>query len=255
MVATLAYGAGSQSGSRRFHLRMAVVFVLIAFGGFTPTYWAPLAAGRFHAPPIAHIHGLLLFSWTVFYLAQTAWVASGRVATHRAWGLAGISLFSVLICSIIVLKITMMRLDDAHGFGDATRRFAAVVFCSLPVMIALFVTAIANVRNPDTHRRLMYVLMCGLMIPALARVFITYLAPPGALDGGPPPPFVAVPPAVVSSMLVGVAIVHDWRTRGRPHAAYLYGGLAMFLINVVAVFVARTATWMNIAGMLQALGG
>src|SRR5438876_6772890 len=47
---------------------MAGVFVLMAFGGFTPTYWARVASGTFHGPPILHIHGALLFSWTLFYI-------------------------------------------------------------------------------------------------------------------------------------------------------------------------------------------
>ena len=55
-----------------------MVFVLISFGGFTPSYWAPVFSGTFHMPPIAHIHGILLFSWALFYLAQTAWVAAAR---------------------------------------------------------------------------------------------------------------------------------------------------------------------------------
>ncbi len=168
-----------RSDARRFHLLMAGVFVLIAFGGFIPSYWLRLAGGNYHPPPITHIHGILQFSWTLFYLLQTAWVATGRTPRHRAWGLAGISLFSVLICSIIILKITNIRLDDARGFGDASRRFSAVTFCALPVMIGLFALAIANVRKPDIHKRLMYVLMTGLMIPAIARVFLAVLAPPG----------------------------------------------------------------------------
>src|SRR5207237_7011916 len=96
-------------------------FVLIAFGGFTPTYWARVASGTFHGPPILHIHGALLFSWTLFYLMQTAWIASGHTPTHRAWGLAGIGLFSVMMCSIVVAQITVVRLADAHGYGDAGR--------------------------------------------------------------------------------------------------------------------------------------
>ena len=75
MNALVADGDGVQFDTRRFHLRMAVVFVLIAFGGFTPSYFAPVLSGTFHMPPIAHIHGILLFSWALFYLAQTAWVA------------------------------------------------------------------------------------------------------------------------------------------------------------------------------------
>src|SRR5882762_6281896 len=78
---------------------MAGVFVLMAFGGFTPTYWAHVASGTFHGPPILHIHGALLFSWALFYFMQTAWIASEHTPTHRAWGLAGIALFSVMMCS------------------------------------------------------------------------------------------------------------------------------------------------------------
>jgi hypothetical protein len=254
--ATLA-NADVRSAARRFHLWMAGVFVLIAFGGFTPTYWAPVVNGTFHAPPIAHIHGFLLFSWTLFYFLQTAWIASGRTPTHRAWGLAGISLFSVLICSILVLKITFLRLDDARGFGDAGRRFSAVALCALPLMIGLFVLAIANVRKPETHKRLMYVLMAGMMVPAIARVFLTVLAPAAASNGagGPPPPFVALPPTVVAALLIVIAIVYDWRTRGRPHKVYVYGLVAVLLSSVLSVLIADTPAWMSMARYLQSLGG
>ena len=254
MDATLANGSAVRSDSRRFHLWMAGIFVLIAFGGFTPTYWAKVAGGAFHAPPIVHVHGFLLFTWTLFYFAQTAWIASGRTATHRAWGLAGISLFSVLICSIIATRITMLRLEDAQGLGDASRRFSAVVFVALPLMIGLFVAAIANVRRPETHKRLMYVLMASMMTPAIARVFLTFLAPAGAADG-PPPPFVAIPPGLVATMLIVVAIVYDWRTRGRPHKAYIYGGLLVVIQIFLVVPIANTQTWMTIARALEHLTG
>jgi hypothetical protein len=126
--ATLSNGAAVRSDARRFHLWMAGIFVLIAFGGFTPTYWLRIANGTMHAPPIMHVHGILLFSWTLFYFLQTALVAAGRTPAHRAWGLVGISLFSVLICSIIATRVTFLRLDEARGLGDASRRFSAVAF-------------------------------------------------------------------------------------------------------------------------------
>ncbi|HEY8054083.1 MAG TPA: hypothetical protein VIE42_14940 [Steroidobacteraceae bacterium] len=252
---TGATTVGVRSDARRFHLWMAGVFVLIAFGGFVPTYWAPVVNGTFHAPPIAHIHGILLFSWTLFYFVQTAWIATGRTPTHRAWGLVGISLFSVLICSILVLKITFLRLDDAHGFGDAGRRFAAIAVGALPLMIGFFVLAIANVRRPEIHKRLMYVLMAGMMVPAIARVFLTYLAPAGAANGGPPPPFVALPPTIVAVVLIGIAMVYDWRTRGRPHKVYVYGAVAVLLGSVLSVLFAGTQAWMSFARFLGSLGG
>jgi hypothetical protein len=255
MHATLTNGIAGRTASRRFHLWMAGVFVLIAFGGFVPTYWARVAGGTFNAAPIVHIHGALLFAWCLLYFAQTAWIASGRVPTHRAWGTAGIALFSAMLCSILVTKVVNMRIDDARGFGDDSRRFAAIAFCSVPTLVVLFATAIANVRKPEVHKRLMYTLMCGLMIPAFARVFLTLLAPPGADAGGPPPSFVVLGPALAASVLIGVGWVHDWRTIGRPHKASVYGGLAVVLVTCAIVPFSYTQTWMHVARSLQALGG
>ena len=101
MNAAVALGSGLRMESRYFYLWMAGTFVVIAFGGFSPTYWAPMAAGTFHGPPIIHIHGLLMFTWTCFFFVQTALVASGHTMQHRSWGLAGISLFSVLAVGIL----------------------------------------------------------------------------------------------------------------------------------------------------------
>jgi hypothetical protein len=149
----------------------------------------------------------------------------------------------------------MLRLEDARGFGDAGRRFSAVAFVALPLMIGLFAAAIANVRKPETHKRLMYVLMASMMTPAIARVFLTLLAPAGAAEGGPPPPFVAVPPGLVATLLIVVAIVYDWRTRGRPHKAYIYGGLLALLEIILVVPISGTQTWMSIATALEHLAG
>ena len=242
-----------RSGERYFYLWMAGIFVLIAFGGFTPTYWAPVARGTFQGPPILHIHGALLFTWTLFYFAQTAWVVSKHIPTHRAWGLAGIALFSVMMCSILVTKITVMRLDDAQGYGDAGRRFAAVALCGLPVLVGFFCLAIASVRRPETHKRLMYLLMVGFMHPAIARVVLTLFAPPGS--HGPPPVFVAIPPGLCADLLLVVAMIYDWRTRGRAHQVYVYGGLTLLAEQLLTVPISATQTWMSIAKLLEGLAG
>lgn len=60
---------------------MAGLCMMVAFAGFTPSYWAPVATGSFTGPPIFHIHGLLFSLWTVFFVAQAALV-SRREPTH-----------------------------------------------------------------------------------------------------------------------------------------------------------------------------
>lgn len=255
METVIARNIEASAQSRRFFFWMAVVFVLIAFGGFAPSYWSQLGTANFHPPPIMHIHGALLFTWTLFYLAQTAWVASGRTAVHRSWGLAGISLFTLVICSILVFLVTVLRLGEAHGFGDANRRFAAVTFCGVLMMIALFIPALANIRRPEIHKRLMYSLMAGMMTPAIARVFLAFLAPPGASESGPPPPFVAIPPSIVAALLIVVAMIYDWKTQRRWYPVYLYGIALTIFSNVLAVLIAPTGAWLAFAGFLQGLAG
>ena len=87
---------------RRFYVGMALVFVLIAFGGFIPTYWARIASGTFGGAPVLHFHGFFFFTWTLFFLAQTWMVASGRTMDHRAWGVAGVSLATAMAFTVVL---------------------------------------------------------------------------------------------------------------------------------------------------------
>lgn len=252
MEATVA-ASGLRYESRYFYVWMVGAFVLVAFGGFTPSYWAKVAAGTFHGAPIFHIHGILLFTWTCFYFVQTALVAAGRTPDHRAWGLAGIALFSVLMCSVIVGELTVIKRDAALGMGDAARRFAAVTLCAWPLLAGIFTMAIVNVRRSQLHKRFMMLLMVALMTPALARVFIALFAPPGNV--GPPAPFVSIPPALVADMFLVVAMLRDWRTLGRPHPVYVYGGLVLVAQQVLTVPLAGTAAWMTVARAFERLAG
>ncbi len=253
MNATVALESGLRVEGRYFYLWMAGAFVLVAFGGFSPTYWAPMAAGTFHAPPIVHIHGTLMFTWTCYFFAQTALVATGRTMDHRSWGLAGISLFSILAFSILVGEQAVLKRDEALGFGDAARRFAAVTLCAWPFMVTVFALAIIKIRRPQVHKRLMVLLMTGMMTPAIARVFLTLFA--GGAPPGPPPPFVSMPPALVADLLLVAAMVHDWRTRGKPHSVYVIGGAALLAQQVLTVPFAGTQTWMGLAKAFETLAG
>ncbi len=249
-----AIKAGVVEG-RYFYVWMATVFVLVAFGGFVPTYWAPVVTHRFHAPPVVHIHGILMFTWTCFYFVQTALVATRRTLDHRAWGLAGIALFSTIACMILVGEMAVLKRDEARGMGEAAQHFAAVTLCAWPLMVGMFTLAIVNIRRPEVHKRLMTLLMIGMMTPAIARVFLTLLAPPGAAAGGPPPPFVSIPPALVADLLLVAAMVRDWRIFGRPHRVYVIGGLVLLAQQLLTVAFAATPTWMAIVQAFESLAG
>jgi hypothetical protein len=247
----IATASGVRAESRNFYVWMAGGFLAVAFCGFIPTYWAKVAAGTFHAEPIIHIHGALLFSWTCFYFVQTLLVAKGRTLDHRAWGLAGISLFTAMMCSILVGQEAVLARNEALGFGEAALRFAAVTLTAWPLMAVMFILAIVNVRRPESHKRFMTLLMIGMMTPAIARIFLTLFAPPGLT--GPPPPFVATPPGLAADLFLVVAVVRDWRMLGRPHPVYVYGGIAMVAQQLLTAPIAATATWMHIATAFESL--
>lgn len=161
MVAATFDAAGSKT--RWFYVGMSSVFVLIAFGGFIPTYWAKLATSTFTGAPILHIHGTLFFTWTLFFLAQTTLVATGRVLDHRSWGMAGISLATAMGFTVVLAAINSMKVADAIGMADQARRFSIVSLTALVMFAGFFGAAIAQVRRPEVHKRLMILAMIPLM--------------------------------------------------------------------------------------------
>jgi hypothetical protein len=250
----VAVTAGATRSERpTFYVWMAGAFILIAFGGFVPTYWAKIATGTFTGHPITHIHGAIFFTWTLFYFFQTWLVASGRTLDHRAWGIAGVSLATAMAFTVVLAAINAIKVAEVIGMGDQARRFAVVPLTSLALFAALFAAAIANTRRPDVHKRLMILMMIPLMQAATARIFLTLFSPPGAV--GPPPVFVAVPPGLLVCLLGVAAMIYDWRTRGKVHPVYLWG-LPLVILQVVAVVpIGASAPWMAIAKAVESLTG
>ena len=243
----------ARSDAQWIYVWMAGVCVSIAFGGFIPTYWARLAAGTFKGAPILHIHGMLFFAWTLFFLAQTAFVATGRTQRHRNWGLFGISLATAMGITVVLAAINSIRVAETVGMGDEARRFTIVSLSGLALFAAFIGLAIANVRRAELHKRFMLLAMVPLMHAAMARVFMVAFAPADAK--GPPPVFVAIPPGIFVDLLIVAAIIHDWRTRGRPHRVYAIGGAIIISVQLLSVPVSASPTWMAIAKWVQSLAG
>lgn len=123
-MATIAQPA--RASAQLFYVYIGLAFVVIAFGGFAPTFWRPLASGTFTASPVIYLHGALYSAWTLFFLWQAKLIASGRRRDHRAWGMAGTSLATAMVFSGVLAAINSMNLADAVDMGDAGRRFSIV---------------------------------------------------------------------------------------------------------------------------------
>ena len=169
-----------------------------------------------------HFHGLLFFTWTLYFAFQTWLAASGRIARHRTIGMIGVSLATAMTILGFLVAVNAMKRSAAMGQLDEGIAFAIVPLSGILFFAVVFTLAIANIRRPETHKRLMLLAGISILDAAVARWFLTFLAPPG--PPGPPPVPVTIGPAFVAYLLLVVAIVTDWRTRGRPHPVYVYGG-------------------------------
>jgi len=240
---------------------MAATCLAIAVLGFMPTYFVPISRGAFKAEPVVHIHGLVLFSWVIFFFIQSWLVAQKRVLDHRTWGVLGIAIVTAMV--FIVTTIVSLRIAQVSTPGQsadlvrAVRAFEWVNMVELMFIVTVFTLAIVEIRRPEVHKRLLLLMTISMMGAPIARWFQVLLAPPPGADAGfpVPPVFVAVPPALLGDLLVVVAMVYDWRTGRRPHPVYLIGGGVMVAMQLTAIPISDTAIWQTAAAALGHLAG
>jgi hypothetical protein len=231
---------------RRFFFRVAVGCSVVAFAGFVSRYFAPMTAGTFAARTVVHLHGLAMWAWMLLFAWQAWLAAEGRLRRHRAFGMAGIALFTLAVW--LGISVALLQLDQQieAGDGDRARAFVALPLSLSLTMVVLFVAAIGNARRPEAHARLMLLVTLVALTPALARLV------GDALGTGPHPRNPVVAGALVL-MAIGLAAARDLRIRGRVHPAYLYGGGLVALVMLARSTLNRTEAWYSAADALRTL--
>ena len=256
MVATTIPAARVRAAP--FYVWMAAVCALIAIGAFAPTYWMQLPAGTVVGTPLLHLHAVVFTAWPLLFLSQTWLAANGGLRHHRAWGLVGISLATalVLIGAATAIENGAVR---AASYGAAALAFMIVPLSQIVLFGGFFTAAVANLRRPEWHKRLMLLATIMLLQAAVARVFFLLRTGggPGMRPGlAPPAPMTnGVAPALALDLLLLAAILYDWRTRGRPHPAYLIGAAVLVVVQFARIPISQTPQWLAIAKALTAFAG
>lgn len=243
-----------------FYVTMAAIFAAIAFGGFFMTYWVQVARGTFVGPPMLHLHGLLFSLWTLFFLSQALLVRTGRLRSHKTWGLAGIALATAMLFTGLTVAISGMNMRIEAGFGDAARAFTIVPVSGITLFAVLVAAAIANLKRPEWHKRLMLVATTALLQAALARFFFlaaTGGGGPGMRPGfGPPNPIErTMMPGFVVLLLIVAAMIHDRWAHGRVHPAYWWGFGATVAVHLSRPLIAHSEGWYRVADYLGRFNG
>ena len=66
---------------------------------------------------------------------------------------------------------------------------------------------------------------------------------------------IALVPSLLLEILIVAGIVYDWRTRGRPHPAWLIGGGVMTALVLLRGPLSATPAWIGIAGAMAHIAG
>jgi len=220
--------------SERFFPIMTLVviaFIVIGFGS------AIVARGNGYVPPPALLmHGTVTLAWFALTLVQALLIRRANFALHKTLGWASIALALL----IVVLGYT----TTAHAIlnpqwsiaGFDSVGSAIFPFFDIVTFLILYTLGILQRKKREAHKRLMVLAGVMMMDPAVARTAILLLgAPPLAL--------------LIEFAILLAFPIYDWRTRGRPHWASIFG-LALF----AACFALRlglggTEAWAGFVGV------
>jgi hypothetical protein len=222
----------------RFNALMGMAMAAIVVLGFSRTYYLK---AWFETPPLTlrlHLHGLALTLWLVLFVVQASLVAAGRRSLHKTLGIVGAVLAAFIVAITFAAAIEAARLDGDHGgITAADRLYSSVLGISI---FGLFVaTGIALRKRPEIHKRLMLLATITVIGPGVTRA-VVLLAGHGIRDSHLP----------VMSAFVLLALLYDWRTRGRPHWVLLSGGALTIGLQLTRRLVGGSETWAHIGNWL-----
>jgi hypothetical protein len=230
-----------RAGSRRFYVGFATACAAVAVLGFAPTFWVPLATGRLELAPIIGLHAALFFGWILLFVAQTCLAAAGRHSQHRALGVIGVVLAASMLVVGCMAAIHSFHVQSAAGHAERARPFLIAPLTNMLFFAGAVAVAAMNVRHPEVHKRLMVLATLAVLMPAVARMVMSIAG--GSSAVAPPPVQATIVPALLVDLLLVTAVVHDWRTRGRPHSVYVVGGALLVALQVGRIPIAMTPGW------------
>src|SRR5882757_6372112 len=190
---------------------------LIVLAGFARTYYLK---GLFGNPPLpgllVHIHGFVMTSWVVLFIAQVSLVARHRTRTHQRLGVLG----GMLAGLIVIVGVLTAIAEVARGSspGPPPLQFLVIPLGDMLVFAILVGAALYfRRRRLDVHKRLMLLAAVNLMAPAIARIPLHFIE-----TGGPLAFF------GLTDLCLLACIGYDTIRNRRLHPAFLWG--ALFII-------------------------
>jgi energy-converting hydrogenase Eha subunit A len=245
-AATLESPSTANVIGRYLYFGTALLLGALVYLAFTRTFWSPLASGSLALHPAIIVHAALFFLWTGFFVVQTWLPLAGRTALHRDLGMFGIALAAMMVFAGLLAAIVSIKAGLAGPRPEIARTATVLSFSGMTLFSTFIVLALANIRRPDFHKRLMLLATFSILQAAVARVIM--LVPAIAQ-----PQRVVIGAVIVDAMIVAVALL-DARDRGRVHPVYVAGGAFIVGVQYLRAQLLGTDGWVHFCTWLAALG-
>lgn len=222
---------------RRFYTVMAVAIVLTVFAGFASTFYL---RGMFETKPLSTLlilHGFLFTSWILLFLVQVRLVAAKRTDIHRKLGVAAGVLAAVMPVVGFLAAIASAKNGFTPPNGPPPLVFLMIPLADMVIFPTLVGLGLYFRRRSDIHKRLMLLATLAILTPAIAR--IPFVRPFGL------PAFLGL-----TDLFIVTCLVYDRIRNGRPHPAFLWGGLFIILSQPLRIVIAGTPAWHAVATWL-----
>jgi len=217
-----------------FYLAMGWTALGAAIAGFSTTYLMPMAGARFEGPGIAHLHGLLFFTWVILMVVQPLLVRRQALRLHRKLGLLALVLAPAMAASGVGVGLYAVQRDVSAGLGGLAYSTLIGVLTAMSIFV-LFVAIGLHLRNrPDWHKRMMLLATIAILWPAWFRFrhFMPWVPNPEI--------WLAL---VLADIPILIAMLRDRLRFGRVHPAYLIFGTALIANHVLEVIWFDTPGW------------
>jgi hypothetical protein len=235
------YTVGAARYDRVFYTGMGVVLGLTVFVAFSPTYYLKFFSGGptttvTGAPftALVHLHGALFTTWACLFIAQTALIATRRVAVHRRVGIVGAVIAAAMVLSAARLAINTAARGEPV---DAVPFVLLISLWDLTLFSVFVVAALLLRRDREAHKRLMLLAYIGVAKFALTGRLI---GPASGL-----PMFFGV-----SLLLVAVPAAYDLLSRRQIHPVYLWGGALILVSMPMRAVISGTSAWLAVTRFL-----
>lgn len=243
-MASAAPPAMRWRADRLFYSSMGASIALVTFWGFARSYylsrWFDPPPGTPEITALLAVHGAIFTAWVVLLVVQPLLIAWRQTRIHRklGYGAAGIALLMVVFGNLAAIA----AMDAGFiGLGDP-RVFYAVPFFGINSFAVAVALAVWWRNRAETHKRLILLANVGIIGAAIARL------PVGIVQATAPLSFILLP-----NLIIVAGALYDWRTRGRVHRVWIWGGLLMVASQAVMMAVMGTNGWIAFAEFMKGL--